>query len=235
MGRKAVNRAGQRFHNILIVEFSHSDPRGKMYWKCLCDCGKVWTARIDSITRGVTKSCGCTHKPRKDIYRESSKVCVKCSVEKSLDNFHKCSKNRDKHSYICKECAHLQALHYYAISDKEMKRQKSRLYYASSEKYKYKSRKRRLLKYNNGGKHSYSEFENLCSNFNGLCVRCFKKSKLTADHIVPLSRGGSDSIENIQPLCQSCNSYKSNKFVRDYRPIAQVITSYIRLKEVWNG
>jgi 5-methylcytosine-specific restriction endonuclease McrA len=31
---------------------------------------------------------------------------------------------------------------------------------------------------------------------------------LEADHVVPLTRGGTDDIGNIQPLCGSCNRKK---------------------------
>lgn len=36
---------------------------------------------------------------------------------------------------------------------------------------------------------------------------------LEIDHINPLSLGGSDKIENKQPLCWKCNNVKSNKTI----------------------
>jgi 5-methylcytosine-specific restriction endonuclease McrA len=45
------------------------------------------------------------------------------------------------------------------------------------------------------------------------CLRCGEddKEKLTLDHIVPVSRGGSDEDENLQTLCKRCNEMKGNK------------------------
>ena len=58
------------------------------------------------------------------------------------------------------------------------------------------------------GTHTNQEWENLKAEF-GRCVRCWEvTTRLQKDHIVPIYRGGSDSIENIQPLCLPCNSSK---------------------------
>jgi len=56
----------------------------------------------------------------------------------------------------------------------------------------------------------------LCEKYEHCCVACGERRKLTPDHIVPLSKGGSNGIDNIQPLCGHCNSAKRTKST-DYR------------------
>jgi hypothetical protein len=44
----------------------------------------------------------------------------------------------------------------------------------------------------------------------GKCVRCGSREKLEYDHIVPVSKGGSNTARNIELLCETCNRKKSN-------------------------
>ena len=62
------------------------------------------------------------------------------------------------------------------------------------------------------GNHTLQEWNSLKEKFNYKCANCRKEKPLTKDHIKPLSKGGTDYIENIQPLCRNCNSKKHNKF-----------------------
>jgi 5-methylcytosine-specific restriction endonuclease McrA len=76
---------------------------------------------------------------------------------------------------------------------------------------------RRAKKKNNGGMYTAKEWDDLCEKYNNKCLGCNKDNvKLTADHVIPISQGGSNNIDNIQPLCASCNSIKSIKTI-DYR------------------
>lgn len=69
----------------------------------------------------------------------------------------------------------------------------------------------------NSGSYTAQEWTDLCNQFGNRCLACGADDvKLTVDHVVPVSRGGSNDIENIQPLCHPCNSRKGTKSI-DYR------------------
>jgi len=48
------------------------------------------------------------------------------------------------------------------------------------------------------------------------CLCCGANENITLDHIVSIHKGGQNSIDNLQPLCKSCNSKKGVKCI-DYR------------------
>lgn len=80
------------------------------------------------------------------------------------------------------------------------------------------SRRRARIAQNGDDKYSVQEWKNLCSFYGNKCLCCGKtKVKLTVDHVLPIKLGGRNIIENIQPLCGSCNSKKGAKHI-DYRP-----------------
>lgn len=78
------------------------------------------------------------------------------------------------------------------------------------------SRRRRARKKKAEGSFSAAEWKALCRQYGHKCLGCGKRKKLTADHVVPLSKGGSNYISNIQTLCGPCNSSKRDKTI-DYR------------------
>lgn len=58
------------------------------------------------------------------------------------------------------------------------------------------------------GSHTLHEWQQLKAKYKNRCAFCGEDKPLTKDHILPLSEGGSNYIQNIQPLCRNCNSKK---------------------------
>lgn len=76
--------------------------------------------------------------------------------------------------------------------------------------------RRRTRETKAGGSFTVVEWLALCMKYSSRCLCCGRRRKLTADHVIPVSKGGSSNIGNIQPLCKSCNSTKGTKVI-DYR------------------
>src|SRR5581483_2717145 len=67
------------------------------------------------------------------------------------------------------------------------------------------------------GNWTHQEFQELCESVDYHCSYCHKKcERLSADHMTPLSRGGSNDITNIIPACISCNASKRDKTVLEF-------------------
>lgn len=76
---------------------------------------------------------------------------------------------------------------------------------------------RATRKTKSGGSYTSEEWFTLCFAVGFRCLCCGEIKKLTADHVVPISKGGTSWLYNIQPLCLSCNASKGNHHCVDYR------------------
>ena len=50
---------GQHFGKLTALYISRKDSNRHIMWHCKCDCGNECDVNISSLTRGLTKSCGC--------------------------------------------------------------------------------------------------------------------------------------------------------------------------------
>ena len=61
---RRVDRTGETYGKLTIVEMLYDYKEGQTYCRCDCACGnKSYIARVDGLITGNTSSCGCTHSP----------------------------------------------------------------------------------------------------------------------------------------------------------------------------
>lgn len=87
----------------------------------------------------------------------------------------------------------------------------------NKERIMVSNRNRKSALKNASGKVTVLEWEEIKDKYGNKCLRCGRSEvKLTMDHVIPIAVGGSNTADNIQPLCGSCNSKKNTK-IEDYR------------------
>lgn len=158
-----------------------------------------------------------------DKYRSHglSLYCQECCKARISDRFQNdrerlliISRERHRHN---KDRENAQSRAYMQVHGPERERQYQEANPRWWRAYKNaKDNRRRVRKMGNGGTYTPDEWLALCASAENKCLCCGQERPLTADHIVPVSRGGSNFIENIQPLCKPCNSRKNTRII-DFR------------------
>ncbi len=170
---------------------------------------KKWISEHKDYMKAHNKKWYVEHK---DIARERNKRwCLAHKKQRAehskryyADNREKCLEHQRKDRKNHKE--------YYQQYEKK----RSKLY-LRKEQRRHNNLRRRMRKNNIQGFHTIGEWELLKKQYGYNCPSCNRKEptiKLSEDHIIPIVKGGSNDIENIQPLCISCNCKKHTKTIK---------------------
>jgi hypothetical protein len=74
---------GQRFGRLRAIVCRGMLPNGggrTAVWHCECDCGGFVLVRVTSLTKGVTKSCGCFYRDSR-VNRGTASLVRRFGVE----------------------------------------------------------------------------------------------------------------------------------------------------------
>lgn len=162
------------------------------------------------------------------------------------DHFYKSSVNKGGYATHCKECARLRNDRAKQLRSAECveaqqllkqeyrqrpenklrateQRREARIHWTEEQWAEFRRKrtagklKHREQRYSSPVRHSEAQWLALLAACGYKCVKCgCGDSIIGRDHVIPLSLGGSDAIDNIQPLCLECNSAKNNQST-DYR------------------
>lgn len=95
------------------------------------------------------------------------------------------------------------------------KEQKSKWRRENLDKGRMYENERRALKYGNtsiADLLTEAQWRDILDTYHHRCAYCGKKSeRLTIDHVIPVSHGGTHSVNNVVPACQHCNDVKGTK------------------------
>jgi 5-methylcytosine-specific restriction endonuclease McrA len=154
--------------------------------------------------RGFDYGVDRPNKVYKDTLPKGYKICCQCNKMISDEEYSKYNK--------CEDCSRKKRKIYHQRDDVK----KSKLKFA---------KKRRSLKNNTVHDLTTDEYAETLIYFNNSCAYCGISNEecldktgksLEQEHIIPISKKGGYTKNNIIPACKSCNNSKSNKDLGDF-------------------
>ena len=102
-----IDLTGKRFGRLTVIERADNSDKGRVRWKCRCDCGNNSVVRSSDLLSGATKSCGCLTKER--IIEANNRKVVDLTGKKfnmltaiKITRIEKNSKGRNVRYWLCK-------------------------------------------------------------------------------------------------------------------------------------
>lgn len=161
---------------------------------------------------------------------QDPKLCPECNKTKPRSEYAP-RKNHGNNGIqnICKPCVKIRNKKYY-----EANREKSIAYaaawklanpeWAKKQQTDWKAKnwdrkkeldhRRRTRKQNNG---VFVISPKDMKKLSGPCAYCGSTDKITMDHVIPISRGGTHGIGNLVPCCNKCNTVKNARTLTEWR------------------
>lgn len=154
-------------------------------------CGTTDPGHIGRFTKKMCWNCYKRDKYESTV-KTQERYCVTCNKQIS----------RLSKTGLCRSCRH-----------------KDR--YRSDPEYYALFNTDRLERYGVKDELTAEQWQRVLEYYDYRCAYCDKQlgQKVTIDHVIPVSRGGKHSIDNVVPACRSCNSKK-----RDRPPSKPVMT-----------
>ena len=134
------------------------------------------------------------------------KTCKKCKIEKELTSFVKTKIYKSGYDNTCKDCRR-------APQADATRRYKLKKPLA----VRLNKIRRRVMTNNAKGTVTTQQAQWRIDMWGGMCYLC-GVDYTALDHVIPLSKGGTNYPANLRPICTSCNSSKSNKDWRQFVP-----------------
>lgn len=156
-----------------------------------------------------------------------NKKCVRCGVSRQLECYISKYGREFKNCYICRTSCNKKRKRWL---EKKGNKEKERAWHHSNKEYKsnyqkkwqkenkdkltlYRHRRRELIK---GGDLTSNQIKELFIT-HPFCEYCHSIYDLCLDHIIPISKGGLNTLSNVTIACRSCNCSKHNKLLSEWR------------------
>lgn len=214
---------GQRYSKLLVLKRTERVRSGRYKWLCRCDCGSEVEVYNDSLRTGNTKSCGCLVKEAA-YQRGANLTGMVFSRLTVIKRSEKIGANKQKYWTCYCECGIIKDVAQAALTgqktlscgcyNKECVSKRTTTHGKSKTNayWEMANRKRREARYVLDSSWSL-EMENVLKEIQDYCGICGSTSRLSVDHVYPLSKGYGLKPGNVIILCRKCNSAKNNKLL----------------------